>query len=110
MLQEDNYLKGSIYREEAIEAIVTALNCQLCDDRVQQQLAKALLLLGGHFSYVGESLMENLLLQKAGFQEFYLEDSFPSCKEIVVYNSIHKVCFGSKNYFLLFDAKKKLYT
>lgn len=89
-LLEDNYLKGSIYREQAIEAIVAALNCQMCDDRVQQQSAKALLLLGGHFSYAGESLMENLLLQKAGFQEFCLEDSFPSCKEIVVYDSIHK--------------------
>jgi len=93
VLQEDKYLKGSIYREEAIEAIVAALNCQ-CDDRVQQQSAKALLLLGGHFSYAEESLMENLLLQKAGFQEFCLEDSFPPCKEIVVYDSINKVCFG----------------
>lgn len=94
MLQEDKHLKGSIYREEAIEAIVAALNCQMCDNRVQQQSAKALILLGGHFSYAGESLMENLLLQKAGFQEFCLEDSFPPCKEIVVYDSIHKVCFG----------------
>ena len=46
------------------------------DDRVQQQSGKALLLLGGHFSYAGESLMGNLLLQKAGFQEFCLEDLF----------------------------------
>ncbi|WJX23161.1 hypothetical protein P8452_12394 [Trifolium repens] len=88
-LMEDNF-KGSIYREEAIDAIIAALNCQICDDRVQQQSAKALLLLGGHFSYAGESLMEKLFLQKSGFQEFCLEDSFPSCKEIVVYDSIHK--------------------
>ncbi|CAJ2658052.1 unnamed protein product [Trifolium pratense] len=88
-LMEDNF-KGSIYREEAIEAIVASLNCQICDDRVQQQSAKALLLLGGHFSYAGESLMEKLFLQKSGFQEFCLEDSFPPCKEIVAYDSIHK--------------------
>jgi hypothetical protein len=59
VLQEDNF-KGGIYREEAIDAIIAALNCQICDDRVQQQSAKALLLLGGHFSYAGESLMEKL--------------------------------------------------
>lgn len=90
MLQEDNF-KGSIYREEAIDAIVAALNCEMCNDRVQQQSAKALLLLGGQFSYAGESLMEKLLLQKAGFQEICLDDSFLPCKEIVVFDSIHKV-------------------
>ncbi|XP_004486432.1 putative E3 ubiquitin-protein ligase LIN isoform X2 [Cicer arietinum] len=88
-LMEDNF-KGSIYREEAIDAIVAALNCEMCNDRVQQQSAKALLLLGGQFSYAGESLMEKLLLQKAGFQEICLDDSFLPCKEIVVFDSIHK--------------------
>lgn len=91
-MQEDHF-KGSIYRAEAIETIVEALNCEMCNDRVQQQSARALLLLGGHFSCTGESLMEKLLLQKAGFREICLEDSFPPCKDIVVYNSIHKVSF-----------------
>lgn len=96
MLQEDNHVKGSIYREEAIEAVVASLNCQICDDRVQQQSAKALLLLGSHFSYAGESLMEKLLLQKAGFQEFSLQDSFP----------IHKVSFYiAFDYFSVFVQK-----
>lgn len=88
MLQEDPF-KGSLYRAEAIEAFVAALNCQTCNDRVQQQSARALLLLGGHFSLSGESLMEKSLLQKAGFQEICLEDPFPG-KEIVVYDPIHK--------------------
>ncbi|KAJ1420941.1 Armadillo-type fold [Sesbania bispinosa] len=88
-LMEDHF-KGSLYRAEAIEAIVAALNCQICNDRVQQQSAKALLLLGGHFSCTGESLMEKLLLQKAGFQEICLEDSLPHGKEINVYDSIHR--------------------
>ncbi|KAK7303523.1 hypothetical protein RJT34_14430 [Clitoria ternatea] len=87
-LMEDPF-KGSLYRAEAIEALVEALNCQTCNDNVQQQSAKALLLLAGHFTCTGESLMEKSLLQKAGFQEICLEDSFPS-KEIVVYNSILK--------------------
>ncbi|XP_020240577.1 putative E3 ubiquitin-protein ligase LIN isoform X2 [Cajanus cajan] len=87
-LMEDPF-KGSLYRAEAIEAFVAALNCQTCNDRVQQQSARALLLLGGHFSLSGESLMEKSLLQKAGFQEICLEDPFPG-KEIVVYDPIHK--------------------
>ena len=92
MLQEDPF-KGSLYRTEAIEALIAALNCQICNDRVQDQSARAIHLLGGHFSYTGESLMEKSLLHKAGFQEICLEDSFIG-KEIVVYDSIHKVIFG----------------
>ncbi|KAK7331236.1 hypothetical protein VNO77_25455 [Canavalia gladiata] len=87
-LMEDPF-KGSLYRAEAIKALVASLNYQICNDRVQQQSAQALLLLGGHFSYSGESLMEKLLLKKAGFQETCLENSFLG-KEIVVYDSIHK--------------------
>lgn len=91
-MQEDP-LKGSLYRAEAIEAIVAALNCQVCNDIIQEQSARALLLLAGHFSYTGESLMEKTLLQKAGFQENCLEDSSYG-KEMVVYDSAHKVVFG----------------
>lgn len=87
-LMEDPF-KGSLYRSEAIEALVAALNCQTCNDRVQQQSAQALMLLGGHFSYSGESLMEKTLLRKAGFREICLDDSYPG-KEIVVYDPIHK--------------------
>jgi len=92
VLQDDPF-KGSLYRSEAIEALVEALNCQTCNDRVQQQSARALVLLGGHFSDSGDSLMEKSLLQKAGFREICLEDSYPG-KEIVVYDPIHKVSFG----------------
>ncbi|XP_027930903.1 putative E3 ubiquitin-protein ligase LIN isoform X2 [Vigna unguiculata] len=87
-LMEDPF-KGSLYRSEAIQALVAALNCQACNDREQQQSARALYLLGGHFSHSGEPLMENSLLQKAGFREICFEDSYPG-KENVVYDSIHK--------------------
>ncbi|KAL2603602.1 hypothetical protein AAZX31_09G020400 [Glycine max] len=87
-LMEDPF-KGSLHRSEAIETLIEALNCQTCNDRVQQQSARALVLLVGHFSDSGESLMEKLLLQKAGFREICLEDSYPG-KEIVVYDPIHK--------------------
>ncbi|CAJ1939694.1 unnamed protein product [Sphenostylis stenocarpa] len=88
VLQEDPF-KGSFYRAEAIEAIVVSLNCQVCNDIIQEQSARALLLLAGHFTYTGESLMERTFLQQAGFQENCLEDSSYG-KEIVVYDSAHK--------------------
>ncbi|KAI9126620.1 hypothetical protein K1719_002216 [Acacia pycnantha] len=83
-LMEDPF-KGSFYREEAIETIVAGLKCEMCDDRIQEQSSRALLMLGGKFSYTGESVMEKWLLQKAGFQD--------SChgKEIVVYDSTPQI-------------------
>ncbi|XP_028803205.1 putative E3 ubiquitin-protein ligase LIN [Neltuma alba] len=84
-LMEDPF-KGSFYREEAVETIVAGLNCEMCDDRIQEQSARALLMLGGRFSYTGESIMEKWLLQKAGFQESCFHDSCLG-KEIVVYDS-----------------------
>lgn len=92
MLQEDPF-KGSLYRAEAIEAVVAALNCQMCNDIIQEQSARALLLLAGHFSYTGESLMEKTLLQQAGFRGNCSQDSSHG-KEIVIYDLAHKVYIG----------------
>ena len=96
MLQEDPF-GSSLYREEAIEAIVAALNCQTCDDRIQEQSARALLLLGGRFSCQGESFMEKWLLRQAGFRENCFEDSVHG-KEVVVYDPIYKVSFDLNIY------------
>ncbi|MBA0658721.1 hypothetical protein Goklo_010905 [Gossypium klotzschianum] len=74
-------LRYSVYREEAVEAIVEALDCEKCNDRIQEQAARALMMLGGCFSYVGEATTENWLLEQAGFHET-LRDSFHG-KEIV---------------------------
>ncbi|KAL5577667.1 hypothetical protein UlMin_019366 [Ulmus minor] len=62
----------SIYREEAVEAIIAALDYQICEEKekVQEQAARALLILGGQFSYTGEASIEHWLLQQAGFNEF----------------------------------------
>ncbi|XP_020238343.1 uncharacterized protein LOC109817496 isoform X2 [Cajanus cajan] len=87
-IMEDPFI-GNLYGAEAIDAIVAALNCQVCNDIIQEQSARALLLLAGHFSHTGESLMERTLLQHAGCQENSLEDSSYG-KEIVVYDSAHK--------------------
>ncbi|KAK9937101.1 hypothetical protein M0R45_013917 [Rubus argutus] len=66
----------SIYREEAIEAMIGALNCQTCDEKVQERSARTLLMLGGWFSYTGEASTEHWLLQQAGFS-YWSRDSFP---------------------------------
>ncbi|XP_073279983.1 putative E3 ubiquitin-protein ligase LIN [Primulina huaijiensis] len=62
-------LECSIYREEAIDAIVKSLDYRVFDEKVQEQTARALLILGGHFSYTGEPEVEKWLLRKAGFDE-----------------------------------------
>ncbi|EXB51898.1 hypothetical protein L484_006243 [Morus notabilis] len=62
--------KCSIYREDAVEAIIEALDCQIYNENVQEQSARALLMLGGRFSYTGDATIENWLLEQAGFNEF----------------------------------------
>ncbi|KAL1834438.1 putative E3 ubiquitin-protein ligase LIN isoform X2 [Daucus carota subsp. sativus] len=71
MLQLDllgDPLKCSIYREEAVEAITATLESHT-NEKVQEQLARTLLILGGRFSHTGESTTENWLLKEAGFDE-----------------------------------------
>ncbi|KAK8551370.1 hypothetical protein V6N13_119840 [Hibiscus sabdariffa] len=74
-------LRLSVYREDAVDAIVDALDCEKCDDKIQEQSARALMMLGGCFSYNGEATTENWLLEQAGFSE-KLGGSFYT-KEIV---------------------------
>ncbi|XWS18717.1 hypothetical protein CRYUN_Cryun32bG0068800 [Craigia yunnanensis] len=74
-------LGSSVYREEAVEAIIEALDCEKCNDKIQEQSARALMMLGGRFSYMGEATTEHWLLEQAGFHE-NLGDSFHR-KEIV---------------------------
>ncbi|XP_019422880.1 PREDICTED: putative E3 ubiquitin-protein ligase LIN isoform X2 [Lupinus angustifolius] len=88
-IMEDPCKCSNLYRAEAIEAVVNALNCQINNDVIKEQSARALLLLAGHFSYTGESLMEKSLLQQAGFLENSLQDSSHG-KEIFVHNLAHK--------------------
>ncbi|CAH1429904.1 unnamed protein product [Lactuca virosa] len=73
MLQLDLFmgdpLKSSVYREEAIDAITEALDCQICNENVQEQTAKALLILGGRYAYTGTPEAENWILKEAGYDE-----------------------------------------
>lgn len=92
MLQGDP-LKCSVYRQEAVEAITAALDCQVCSELVQEQSARALLMLGGRFSYTGEATTEKWLLKEAGFDE-NSDDSFQG-KDIIVAELMNSVIFPS---------------
>lgn len=59
----------SIYREEALDGIMLALNCCSFDQRVIPNSRRALLMLGGYFSLSGEILTEAWLLQKTGYSD-----------------------------------------
>ncbi|KAL8033904.1 hypothetical protein ABFX02_13G186700 [Erythranthe guttata] len=67
-------LEYSVYREEAIDAIVEALDCQVFDEMTQKVLARSLFILGGHFSYTGEPEIERWLLRKAGLEQILKEE------------------------------------
>ncbi|XP_042025908.1 putative E3 ubiquitin-protein ligase LIN-1 [Salvia splendens] len=60
---------GSVYRDEAVDAIISALDCSVFEEKVQQQVARALLILGGHFSYTGEEEIEQWLLRRAEIRD-----------------------------------------
>ncbi|KAL2494052.1 putative E3 ubiquitin-protein ligase [Forsythia ovata] len=80
-------LECSVYREEVVDAMVKALDCQVFNGIVQEQSAKALLIFGGQFSYNGEPVVEKWLLRKAGFDE-KSEDSFCG-KDICIDGYLH---------------------
>ncbi|XP_077219896.1 putative E3 ubiquitin-protein ligase LIN isoform X2 [Tasmannia lanceolata] len=80
MLQGDPS-QCSIYREEVIDAIIAALDCISHNEKIQEKSSRALLLLGGRFSYLGEPLAETWLLKQAGLDDVS-DDPFRG-KEIV---------------------------
>lgn len=59
-------LQYSTYREEAIDALVGALERNLHSKKVQEQCNRALMLLSGRFSRIGEATSEKWLLKRAG--------------------------------------------
>ncbi|KAF8412731.1 hypothetical protein HHK36_000700 [Tetracentron sinense] len=96
----------SMYREEVIDAITAALDCKTCNEKVQEQSGRALSLLGGHFSYMGEASTETWLLKQAGFDESS-GDSFHD-KEIVIDELT--VCLVKAATVLLTSGNKRFLT
>ncbi|KAF5779272.1 hypothetical protein HanRHA438_Chr12g0568821 [Helianthus annuus] len=62
-------LESSVYREEAIEAIVEALESKILNENVQEHAAKSLLILGSRYSYTGTPEAEKWILKEAGYDE-----------------------------------------
>ncbi|CAO2037301.1 unnamed protein product [Urochloa humidicola] len=68
-------LQYSVYREEAIDAMIAALEHSSQSRKVQEQCARALLILAGRFSSSGEPVAEAWLLKRAGLDDS-LSESF----------------------------------
>jgi hypothetical protein len=68
-------LQHSVYREEAIEVMIAALEHRSQSRKVQEQCARALLILAGRFSSSGEPIAEAWLLKRAGLDDS-LSESF----------------------------------
>ncbi|XP_038691182.1 putative E3 ubiquitin-protein ligase LIN-1 isoform X1 [Tripterygium wilfordii] len=66
-----DHLRCSVYREQAVDAIISSLDCKLSNESVQEQAAIALFMLGAHFSRVGEATEEEWLLQHTDFRSKY---------------------------------------
>ncbi|XP_050233822.1 putative E3 ubiquitin-protein ligase LIN-2 [Mercurialis annua] len=64
-------LRSSTYREDAVEAIIEALDCEKCNSKVQDRSAKALLMLGSYFSYGSEATPQEWLLQHRSMDVFF---------------------------------------
>ncbi|KAH0728943.1 hypothetical protein KY289_000131 [Solanum tuberosum] len=59
----------STYRDDAVDAMTLALERSLSDGRSREICCKALLILGGHFSFSGKIMTEDWILKQAGFLE-----------------------------------------
>lgn len=86
-------LQYSVYREEAIDAIVAVMERNSHNKKVQEQCSRALLLLAGRFSSTGMVTAEAWLLKKAGLDDGP-QDSFTS-RELLVTDFQRMVCFHS---------------
>jgi hypothetical protein len=83
-------LQYSLYREEAIDAMIAVLEHSSQSRKVQEQCARALLILAGRFSSSGEPIAEAWLLKRAGLDDS-LSESFRRT-EIFKDKSVRAVC------------------
>ncbi|XP_076895265.1 putative E3 ubiquitin-protein ligase LIN [Bidens hawaiensis] len=58
--------KYSIYREEAVDAITSALDTSLYDEKVRETCCRALIIMGGRISFSGKVITQDYILEKAG--------------------------------------------
>jgi len=94
-------LQYSVYREEAIEAIIAALEHSSQSRKVQEQCARALLILAGRFSSSGEPVAEAWLLKRAGLDDS-LSESFRR-SEIFKDKSVRAVRSNERKKTMIYD-------
>lgn len=58
--------KYSIYKEEAVDTITSALDASLSNENLREACCRALLILGGRISFSGKVITDDYVLQKAG--------------------------------------------
>ncbi|KAI4302894.1 hypothetical protein MLD38_038589 [Melastoma candidum] len=63
---QDESSECSLYREEAVDAIMASLGSGSCSPELQEQSARCLHILGGRFSINGETTIEHWLLEQSG--------------------------------------------
>ncbi|KAJ3679298.1 hypothetical protein LUZ60_017309 [Juncus effusus] len=68
----------SVYREEAIEALISSLEHNSNNKKMQENCTKALLLLAGRFNRSGEAESEAYFLKRAGLDDVTVGESFRS--------------------------------
>lgn len=86
--------KYSIYREEAVDAIIIALECSATNEKVREQSCRSLYILGGHFSYSGDTLTAAWLLKEAGFCDGSEANSFNNDdEEMPTVHSVYQCIF-----------------
>uniref|UniRef100_A0A5B6ZW80 RING-type E3 ubiquitin transferase n=1 Tax=Davidia involucrata TaxID=16924 RepID=A0A5B6ZW80_DAVIN len=83
--------KYSIYREEAVDAISVALDGSLSDEKVRANCCRALLTLGGRFSFSGKIMVEDWILKQAGFLDGPESDLLDN---VLVDENIPSVCLS----------------
>ncbi|CAN4089717.1 unnamed protein product [Withania somnifera] len=59
----------NIYRDDVVDSISLALESSISDERSREICCKALLILGGYFSFSGKIMTEDWILKQAGFLE-----------------------------------------
>lgn len=95
-------MQFSVYREEAVDAFVSALENSSRNRKLQEQCAKALLQLAGRFSSSGESTSEATLLRRAGLDDTVMGDSFRSVEPYKV-QDLTLVCYWLRLMLLAYE-------
>lgn len=84
--------KYSIYREEAVDAITSALDTSLYDEKVRETCCRALVIMGGRISFSGKVITQDCILEKAGLFNRHASDVLED--KVTAKDNVLKVIFS----------------